>query len=102
MKLYVCWGTFKMPGEQGHPCANAYRALRDAGHKPKVIRAYGMAALPSVLNQTPGRRAVRRLTGSIVVPILVTDHGEVIQESEDIVAWAQAHPARANVTSLKA
>jgi hypothetical protein len=92
--LYVCWGTFKMPGEEGHPCANAYKALRDAGHKPKVIRAYGMASLPSVLNQTPGRRAVKRLTGSVVVPVLVTDSGEVIKESADIVAWAKAHPAK--------
>jgi hypothetical protein len=98
VKLYVCWGTFKMPGEGGHPCANAYRALRDAGHKPQVIRSYGMASLPSVLNQTPGRRAAKRLTGSIMVPVLVTDSGEVIQESQDIVAWAQTHPAQAQVT----
>lgn len=98
MKLYVCWGTFKMPGEQGHPCAIAYNALKDAGHKPKVIRAYGMASLPMLLNLTPGRRAVKRLTGSIVVPVLVTDTGEVIQESQDIAAWARANPARAPVT----
>jgi glutaredoxin 2 len=60
-----------------------------------------MAALPSVLNQTPGRRAAKRLTGSIVVPVLVTERGEVIRESENIVAWAQTHPARADVTSLR-
>src|SRR3954449_1650456 len=31
MKLYVCWGTFPVPQPGGHPCANAYHALRDAG-----------------------------------------------------------------------
>lgn len=94
MKLYVCWGTFNMPGEGGHPCADAYRALRDAGHKPRVIRAFGMASLPAPLNCTPGRRAVKRLTGNIMVPVLVTDDGDVINESQDIVAWAQGHPAQ--------
>jgi hypothetical protein len=96
MKLYVCWGTFELPGETGHPCAKAHQALRDAGHRPEVIRAYGGASLPSflgVLNRTQGRRTVKRLTGSPVVPALVTDKGEMIHESENIVAWARAHPA---------
>ena len=73
MKLYVCWGTFGMPSGSEHPCATAYQALRDAGHTPKVIRAFGAASLPSflgVLNQTPGRRAAKRLTGSWEVPRL--------------------------------
>ena len=29
MKLYVCWGTFPTLRPGGHPCRNAYRALRD-------------------------------------------------------------------------
>ena len=29
MKLYVCWGTFPTPRPGGHPCANAYNALRE-------------------------------------------------------------------------
>jgi Glutathione S-transferase, N-terminal domain len=94
MKLYVCWGTFDMPG--GHPCATALKALKDAGYRPEVIRAYGAKSLPpflGFLNQTDGRRAVKRLTGSVVVPALVTDTGEVLHESDNIVAWARAHSA---------
>ena len=34
---------------------------------------------------------VRWKTGSPVVPMVVTD-GEVISESQRIVAWAQKHP----------
>ena len=38
MKLYVCWGTFKNPLRPGgHPCGNAYHALKDAGHDPEVL-----------------------------------------------------------------
>jgi hypothetical protein len=32
MKLYVCYGLFYSPRPGGHPCANAYHALKDAGH----------------------------------------------------------------------
>ncbi len=31
MKLYVCWGTFATPRPGGHPCRNAYVALKQAG-----------------------------------------------------------------------
>jgi hypothetical protein len=44
VKLYVCWGTFPTPRPGGHPCANAYHALKDAGHDPEVIRSYGLRA----------------------------------------------------------
>jgi glutathione S-transferase len=43
---------------------------------------------------TDGRREVERLTGQHTVPVLVTDDGDVITESQEIVAWAKAHPAR--------
>ena len=59
MKLYVCWGTFSTPRPGGHPCANAYHALKDAGHDPEVIKSYGFAPLPGVFNQTRGRREVQ-------------------------------------------
>jgi hypothetical protein len=96
MKLYVCYGTFtKTPRPGGHPCGNAHRALREAGHDPEVIRSYGGGFLPDFLNGTRGRREVRELTGSNMVPVLVTDEGEVVKESSKIVEWAQAHPARA-------
>jgi glutaredoxin 2 len=42
---------------------------------------------------TDERREVERLTGKPTVPVLVTDDGEVIPESQRIVEWARAHPA---------
>ena len=42
--------------------------------------------------RTPGHFA-RNPDGRI--PVLETDDGEIVQESDRIVAWAQAHPARA-------
>ena len=95
MKLYVCWGTFTTtPRPGGHPCGNAYKALKEAGHDPEVVKSYGLAALPDFMNQTEGRREARRLTGKTTVPVLVTDEDEVISDSKKIVAWAKAHPAQ--------
>jgi hypothetical protein len=101
MKLYVCYGTWKhAPRPGGHPCGRAYHALRDAGHDPEVIRSYGLGILPDMpFNETPGRKAAKRLTGSSTVPVLQTDDGEVVQGSWEIEAWAQAHPAGAPAAS---
>ena len=97
MKLYVCYGTFTRgarPG--GHPCGNAYKALREAGYDPEVVRSYGAAMLPdAIFNRTRGRREAKALTGKPTVPVLVTDDDEVIADSARIVEWAEAHPARA-------
>ncbi len=93
MKLYVCYGTFTTPRPGGHPCANAYHALTDAGYRPEVIRSYGLGLLPAMFNNTAGRREVKRLTGQQWVPVLVTDEGTVIQDSSRIAAWAREHPA---------
>jgi hypothetical protein len=93
VKLYVCWGTFSTPRPGGHPCANAYSALKDAGHDPEVVKSYGLAWLPSIFNATPGRREAKRLTGKYMVPVLVTDDGDVVADSKNIVAWAEQHPA---------
>ncbi len=93
MKLYVCWGTFPTPRPGGHPCGNAYHALKDAGYEPEVKKVYGLALLPKFLN--PQRKEVRELTGDDWVPVLVTDDGEVIKDSKQIVAWASEHPAAA-------
>jgi glutathione S-transferase len=95
MKLYVCWGTFPTPRPGGHPCANAYKALREAGHEPEVIKSYGLALLPDAMNSSEGRKEARRLTGKSTVPVLVTDDGEAVADSKAIVAWAKAHPAGA-------
>jgi Glutathione S-transferase, N-terminal domain len=97
MKLYVCYGTFTAaPRPGGHPCGNAYHALRDAGHEPEVIRSYGLGIFPGIFNRTRGRQEVKQLTGSYMVPVLVTDDGEVITESRRIMEWARAHPAGAD------
>ena len=100
MKLYVCWGTFtKTPRPGGHPCGNAHRALREAGHDPEVVKCYGLGVLPDALNRTSGRREVKRLTGSNMVPVLVTDDGDVVRESQEIEAWARANPAGAGAAA---
>lgn len=92
MKLYVCYGTFQAPRPGGHPCANAHQALKDAGHQPEVVKAYGFGALPDAVN-TRTRKEVKRLSGRSWVPLLVTDDDQVISDSKKIAAWAQAHPA---------
>ena len=92
MKLYICWGTFPSPRPGGHPCRNAYMALKDAGYEPELVKSYGLGPLPDM---TQGRKEVKALTGQSWVPVLVLDDGEVIQDSKSIVAWAQQHPASA-------
>jgi glutathione S-transferase len=93
VKLYICYGTFQTPRPGGHPCANAHAALREAGWDPQLVKSYGFGLLPDFLNPSRGRREVRKLTGQSWVPVLVTDDGEVIQDSKRIVEWAQSHPA---------
>jgi hypothetical protein len=93
MKLYVCWGTFSTPRPGGHPCGNAYDALKEAGHDPQVVKSYGLGVLPDFMNQTSGRKEVKRLTGNTWVPVLVTDDDQVIQGSHEIVAWARKNAA---------
>ena len=88
MKLYVCYGTFQTPRPGGHPCANAYHALRDAGHEPELVKTYGLGVLPGFLNRTAGRRRVKELTGNQWVPTLVLDDDTVIDGSHEIAAWA--------------
>ena len=96
MKLYVCWGTFPTPRPGGHPCQNAYNALRAAGHDPEVVRSYGWTLLPdAIANRTSGREAARRLTGKSSVPVLELDDGTAIADSKRIVEWARANPAAA-------
>ncbi len=58
-----------------------------------MIRSYGSGFLPDFLNRTRGRREAKELTGSSWVPVLVTDDGEVIQDSKRIAAWARKNPA---------
>jgi hypothetical protein len=99
MKLYVCWTTIQTPRPpRGHPCHNAYKALRDAGYDPEVEKVQGLGIGPFKV-MTDGRREVERLTGQPAVPVLVTDEGEAISDSQRIVEWARAHPAGAAATA---
>jgi hypothetical protein len=101
MKLYICWGTFKpAPRPGGHPCGKAHKAVIDAGYNPEVIRSYGLALIPGVLNWTRGRREVKRLTGNYWVPVVVTDDGTVIQGSDKIKDWAAANPAHKEAAAV--
>jgi hypothetical protein len=93
VKLYVCYGTFPTPRPGGHPCANAYHALKDAGHNPEVVKSYGLGPLPAALNNTAGRRRAQELTGKRWVPVLELDDGTAVADSREIVAWAAANPA---------
>jgi Glutathione S-transferase, N-terminal domain len=94
MKLYVCWGTFQTLRPGGHPCANAHKALTEAGHNPEVIKVRGLGIGPGFMHwTTDGRREVEEISGQKVVPVLVTDSGEVINDSKRIAAWAEANPA---------
>ena len=102
MKLYICYGNFPSPRPGGHPCRNANEALKEAGYEPQVIKSYGLGYAPGVFNQTRGRREVKELTGSYMVPVLVTDDESVVQGSHEIVDWARANPAGAEQTSAAA
>jgi len=94
MKLYVCWGTFQTLRPGGHPCANAHKALTEAGYDPEVIKVRGLGIGPGFMHwTTEGRKQVEEISGQRVVPVLVTDTGEVVNESKRIVAWAEANPA---------
>ena len=68
MELYVCYTTAELhirPG--GHPCANAYKALKEAGYDPEVKKIYSFGAMPDAL-QTGGRKLVKQKTGSTGSP----------------------------------
>ena len=94
MKLYICWGTFQTLRPGGHPCANAFNALRAAGHDPELVKVHGLGVGPGFLH-------IKELSGQDTVPLLVTDSGEVITESKRIIAWAEANPAGAETTAAE-
>jgi glutaredoxin 2 len=54
--------------------------------------------LPDFVNRTEGRREAKRLTGKTAVPVLVTDDGEVVAES-NIARWAMENAARRKTAS---
>jgi hypothetical protein len=84
------WGTLQTPRPSGHPCRNAYEALRTAGRDLEVIKVQGLGVGPGFMHvMTEGRKEVERLSGQHAVPVLVTDSGEVIADSKKIVEWAE-------------
>ena len=94
MKLYICWNTMPTPRPGGHPCANAYKALTEAGYDPEVEKVKGLGVGPRWMHlMTDGRREVEELTGQRAVPVLVLDDGRVITDSKAIKEWAAANPA---------
>ena len=93
MKLYICWGTFPSPRPGGHPCRNAYEALKEAGHDFELVKSYGLTILPDTpFNQTAGRKRAKELTGKSTVPVLELDDGTAVAGSQNIVRWAREHP----------
>lgn len=94
MKLYICYGTFPSPRPGGHPCKNAYEALKEAGHEPEVVRTYGAGLLPENVNRVAGRGVVIEKTGQKMVPVLELDDGQTVYPSQKIVAWAKENPAK--------
>ena len=58
-----------------------------------MVLSYGWAVLPDFMNRTKGRREVKELTGKSTVPVLVTDSGEVVSDSKNIIDWAKQHRA---------
>jgi len=95
MKLYICYGLFPSPRPGGHPCKNAYEALKEAGHEPEIVKSYGAGLLPDGLNFTDGRKRAKELSGKTWVPVLELDDGEAIYPSQAIVEWAKENPAGA-------
>ena len=89
MELYVCWGMFSPPA--GHSCRRAYEALKEAGYEPEIIKSFGSAVLPPA-GDRPERRRDATDSDKIAIPALVTDDGEVVSESRNIVAWAERNP----------
>jgi glutaredoxin len=88
VELHVCYGTFGSP--KSHPCKKAHQALTDAGHEPEVVRTGGCYRTDPLW---PGRRKIKRLTGTYKVPTLFLDDGTIVDGTEGIVAWAQANRA---------
>ena len=99
MKLYICWGTYREPFHE-HACRTAHQALLAAGYEPELIKVRGLGVGPKLLQwTTAGRREVEERSGQKVVPVLLTDDGEAVVESEAILEWAQAHSRAATSTS---
>ena len=92
MILYTC-GQKKRLGSPLHPCGWAAKALDEAGHDYEIRPLKGYRFVPWTRPfRKRDRRAVRELSGTNEVPVLVLDDGTVISDSRRIVRWAREHP----------
>ena len=73
-----------------HPCGKAAAALDRAGHSYEVKALGGFKNVP--FSRRGRRDEVRELTGREDVPVLLLDDGNVVAGSQEIAAWAAAHP----------
>jgi hypothetical protein len=93
MRLIVCWSTAGGGGGH-HACGSAYAALREAGHDPKVEKAYSTWLVPDALQLTSGRKEAIRRTGKSDVPVLILDDDTTVAGAKQIVEWARANAER--------
>ena len=96
MRLIVCWST---GGGGHHACGNAYAALREAGHDPKVDKGYSTRIVPNALQLTSGRKEAIRRTGKSDLPVLILDDDTTVAGAKQIVEWARANPAAAQAAA---
>ncbi len=78
-----------MPLSAGHPCGRAARALRKAGHDPKVVKVGGRRFKPGSLERE--RQEIFDLTQQRLLPVLKLDDGSAIAGSNSIIKWAASH-----------
>jgi glutathione S-transferase len=65
-----------------------------------LIKVRGLGVGPRLFHwTTAGRREVEEISGQRVVPMLLTDSGQVVVESTAIASWAEAHPRLPGVAS---
>lgn len=74
-----------------HPCGVAAQALDAAGHPFNVKVVGGFKNLP--FSRMGKRKEIIELTGQQDVPVLLLDDRSTVIGSEQIVAWAESHPA---------
>jgi hypothetical protein len=84
MKLYA---DYSLMQSNAGPCAAAYLALHLAGHRVDVV--YG--ATPPPFAQHRGRQPV--------LPVLVTDAGDIVSSLKSILAWTRLGVVPARSTS---
>jgi hypothetical protein len=89
MRIHTC--AVKDKGAPMHPCANAVKAVREAGYDPEIATVGGFKALG--FTRRGKRDHIRELTGQEDVPVLEVGDGTVVTGNKAIIAWAKANPS---------